>query len=86
MFLLAIRKKVGVTSTIVGKAVAKALIAKSDDASLKAVYIDGSFWAKRLFRRMGGGGGVAKCASATRKVEIPDGARKEARYFFIMKL
>ena len=31
-------------------------------------------------------GGVAKCASATRKVEIPDGARKEARYFFIMKL
>ena len=55
MFLLAIRKKVGVTSTIVGKAVAKALIAKSDDASLKAVYIDGSFWAKRLFRRMGGG-------------------------------
>ena len=56
MFLLAIRKKVGVTSTIVGKAVAKALIAKSDDASLKAVYIDGSFWAKRLFRRMGGGG------------------------------
>ena len=85
MFLLAIRKKVGVTSTIVGKAVAKALIAKSDDASLKAVYIDGSFWAKRLFRRMGGGG-VAKCASATRKVEIPDGARKEARYFFVMKL
>ena len=85
MFLLAIRKKVGVTSTIVGKAVAKALIAKSDDASLKAVYIDGSFWAKRLFRRMGGGG-VAKGASATRKVEIPDGARKEARYFFIMKL
>ena len=36
------------------KAVAKALIAKSDDASLKTVYIDGSFWAKRLFRRMGG--------------------------------
>ena len=33
-----------------------------------------------------GGGGVAKGASATRKVEIPDGARKEARYFFIMKL
>ena len=31
-------------------------------------------------------GGVAKRASATRKVEIPDGARKEARYFFIMKL
>lgn len=66
------------------KAVAKALIAKSDDASLKTVYIDGSFWAKRLFRRMGGG--VAKRASATRKVEIPDGARKEARYFLIMKL
>lgn len=36
------------------KAVAKALIAKSDDVSLKTVYIDGSFWAKRLFRRMGG--------------------------------
>ena len=80
---MAIRKKVGVTSTTVAKAVAKALIAKSDDASLKTVYIDGSFWAKRLFRRMGG---VAKRASATRKVEIPDGARKEARYFFIMKL
>lgn len=65
------------------KAVAKALIAKSDDASLKTVYIDGSFGQKGCSEEWGG---VAKRASATRKVEIPDGARKEARYFFIMKL
>ena len=71
-----IRKKGGVAHTVVANAVVKALIAKSNDASLKAIDTDGSFWAKRLFKRME----FVKNASNTGKVEIPNGARKEKTF------
>ena len=71
---IAIRKKGGVVSTVVANAVAKALIAKSDDVHLKVIDLDSSFWEKSLFQRTG----FVKRSCTTGKVEIPEGARKEA--------
>ena len=63
----------GVVNTAVANAVAKALITESNYASLKAIAIDSSFWAKTLFKRIG----FVKQASNTGRVEILDDARKE---------
>ena len=52
-FLMALRSKGGVVSTIVAVTVAKVLIEKSSDEWLKVLDLDNSYWAKSLFVRMG---------------------------------
>ena len=77
-FLVALRSKGGVVNTVVAVAVAKALIEKSSDESLKAIDLDNSSWAKSLFVRMG----FVKRACTTARPEIPEGAQKEAELIF----
>ena len=81
MLFLQTKKKGGVANTVVVNVVAKAVIAKSNDARSEAFDIDSSFWAKRLFKRTG----FVKHASTTGRVEIRHGARKR-HSLFIMKL
>ena len=69
-FLVALRSKGGVVNTIVAVAVAKALIEKSSDESLKVLDLDNSSWEKSLFVRMG----FVKRACTTARAEIPEGA------------
>ena len=77
-FLIALRKKGGVVNAVVAIAAAKALISKSNNEHLKAIDLDSSYWGKRLFRRMG----YVKKGSTTGRLEIPDGAKKEAGLIF----
>ena len=65
-------------NTVVAVAVAKALIAKNSDGSLKVLDLDNSSWAKCLFVRMG----FVKRACTTAQPEIPEGAHKEAELIF----
>jgi hypothetical protein len=76
-FLGALRSKGGVVNTVVA-AVAKALIGKSSDESLKVLDLDNSSWAESLFVRMG----FVKRACTTARPEIPEGARKESEIIY----
>ena len=53
IFLLTLRLKKGMVNTVVTVVVAKALIAKSSDGSLRVLDLDNSSWTKSLFVRMG---------------------------------
>ena len=64
-------------NTIVAVAVAKALIEKSSDESLKVLDLDNSSWAKVFVRT-----GFAKRVCTTARPEIPEGAQKEAELMF----
>ena len=75
---MALRAKGGVVNTVVAVAVAKALIEKSSDESLKVIDLDRSSWEKSLFARMG----FVKRACTTALPEIPEGAKKEAQLIF----
>jgi len=77
-FLGALRSKGGVVNTVVAVAVAKALIGKSSDESLKVLDLDNSSWAESLFVRIG----FVKRACTTARPEIPEGARKEAEIIY----
>ena len=77
-FLVALRSKGGVVNTNVAIAVAKALIEKSSEESLKVLDLDNSSWAKNLFVRMG----FVERACTTARPEIPEVARKEADLLF----
>ena len=77
-FFMALRAKGGVVNTVVAVAVAKALIEKSSDESLKVIDLDRSSWEKSLFARMG----FVKRACTTALPEIPEGAKKEAQLIF----
>ena len=72
-FLLALRNRGGVVSRMIAIATARALIALNPQYNLGHVKIDSS-WAQSLFRRMR----FKRRIRATGKVEIPEGARKEA--------
>ena len=77
-FLLILRSKGGEVNTVVAVVVAKALIAKSSDESLKILDLDNLPWTKSLFVRMG----FVKRACTTIRPEIPEAARKEAVLIF----
>ena len=77
-FLVPLRSKGGVVNTIVAVTVAKALIRKSSDESLKVLDLDNTSWAKSLFVRMC----FVKRACTTAWPEINEGARKEAKLIF----
>lgn len=76
-FLLTLRSK-GVANTVAVVAVARTLIEKSSDESLKVLVNDNSHRAKSLFVRMG----FVKTACTTTRPEISEGARKEAELIF----
>lgn len=73
-FLVAFCSKRGMVNSIVAVAVAKALIENSSDESLKVLDLSNSSWAKGFF--------VTMCfiqrSCTTARLEIPEGAQKEA--------
>ena len=69
-------------NNVAAVAVAKALIAKGFDESLKVLDLDNLLWAKSLFVRMG----FVKRACTTIQAEILEGVCKEADLYYILKL
>ena len=78
-FLLALRSRGGLVSLTIAISSAKALIARNPQLNLNHIDLDSSCWAQSLFRRMG----FKRRLLTTGKVEIPEGARKEAELLFI---
>jgi len=77
-FLLALRSRGGVVSRTIAIAVARALITRNPQYNLGHVKVD-SYWAQSLFRRMG----FKRRMRTTGKVEIPEGARREAELLYL---
>ena len=67
------------SSSTIAVASAKALIARNPQLNLNHIDLDSSSWAQSLFRRMG----FKRRLRTTGKVEIPEGARKEAELLFL---
>ena len=78
-FLLATRSKGGLISSTVAIATAKALMARYPEYNLGHIDLDSSSWTKSLFKRMG----FVKRMSTTGKVEIPEGAIREAELDYL---
>ena len=78
-FLLSLRGTGGLASSAVAISAAKALIARNPQYNLSHIDLDSSHWAQSLFRRMG----FKKRMQTTGKVEIPEGARKEAELLYL---
>lgn len=76
-FLIALRSR-GVVSRTVAIATTKALISRNPQYELGHIKLDYS-WSKSLFMRMG----FKKRMKTTSKVEITEGARKEAELLFL---
>ena len=57
----------------------KALIARNPQYNLSHIHLDSSHWVQSLFRRMG----FKKRMRTAGKVEIPEGARKEAELLYL---
>ena len=51
--LIVLRQWDGVVNRVVAVAIAKALISRSDDESLKSISIENSFWVRSVFTQMG---------------------------------
>ena len=65
-------------NAVVAVTTTKALIVRSPDEHFKCLDLDSSYWAKRLFRRMG----FTKRTCTTSKPEIPELAKKEVKLIF----
>ena len=81
-FLHALRRNGGVVNDDVARSVAKALVKRSGKRELEVLDLDGRSWVQSLFRRMGFVGRTA----TTSKVEISEGARKEAEVTYLHKI
>ena len=77
--LLSLRRTGGLVSSAVAISAAKALIARNPQYNLRHIDLDSLHWAQSLFRRMG----FKKQMRTAGKVEIPEGARKEAELLYI---
>ena len=73
-FLLSLRRTGELVSSAVTISAIKALIARNPYYNLSQIDMDSSHWAQSLFRRMD----FKKRMQTTGKVEITEGARKEA--------
>ena len=73
-FLLSLRRTGGLASSAVAISAAKALIARNPQYNLSHIDLESSHWPQSLFRRMD----FKKRMQTTGKVEITEGARKEA--------
>jgi len=78
-FLLSVRRTGGLVSSAIAVAAAKALIARNPQFNLDHIDLDSSSWSQSLFRRMG----FKRRMRTTGKVEIPEGAKKEAELLFL---
>lgn len=78
-YLRAYRSRGGPVNSIIVVSVAKVLIARNPQLNLEQIDLDSSSWAKSLFKRMG----FARRMKTTGKVEIPEGARKEAELSYL---
>ena len=78
-FLLAHRSRGGLITSVIAVSVAKALIARNPHLMLDHIDLDSSSLAKSLFGRMG----FKKRMEITGKIEIPDGAKKEAQLLYL---
>ena len=77
--LLFPQKTGGLVSSAVAISATKALIARNPQYNLSHIDLDSSHWAQSLFRIMG----FKKRMWTTGKVEIPEGARKEAELLYL---
>ena len=80
-YIMTLRYKGGQAAFSIAIAVAKTLIERGDNKSLKVLKF-GKDWAQSLFRRMG----FKKRAATTGKVVIPEGARKEAELIYLYNI
>ena len=80
-FLIALRHRGGVVSSIIAVAATKGLIQSSADPDLQRIKINTS-WAQSFFRRMG----FVRRMPTTAKIPIPDKARKEIELAFMHKV
>ena len=78
-YLRAYRSRGGTVNLIIAVSVAKVLIARNPQLNLEYIDLDSSLWAKVLFKRMG----FARRMKTTGEVEIPEGARKEAKLSYL---
>ena len=78
-FLLSLRKTGGLVFSDVAISAPKALIARNPQYNLSHIDLDSSHWPQSLFQRMG----FKKRMRTTGKVEIPEGARKEAELLYL---
>ena len=81
-FLLSLRRTGGLVSSAIVTSSAKALIARNPQYNLSHIDLDSSHLAQSLFRRMV----FKKRMRTTGKVEIPEGARKEAELLYLHKI
>ena len=78
-FLLALRNRGGLVSSAIAVSTAKALVTRNPQLNLSLIDLNSSSWAQSLFRRMG----FKRRMRTTGKVEIPEGAKKEAELLFL---
>ena len=78
-FLLSLRRTGGLVSSAIAISAAKASIARNPQCNLSHIDLDSSRWAQSLFWRMG----FKMRMRTTGKVEIPEGARKEAELLYL---
>ena len=78
-FLLALRSRGGLITSVVVVSVSKALIARNPHLMLDHIDLDSSSCEKNLFRRMG----FKKRMKTTGKIEIPNGAKKDAQLLYL---
>ena len=81
-FLFALRSRGGVVTSVIAVSAAKALIARNPHLLLSHIDLESSSWSKSLFRRMG----FSRRMKTTGKVQIPEGARKEAEFLYLHKI
>lgn len=81
-FLRSTRAHGGVVNTAVAIAVAEALVKRYPEKELDHVQFRTRTWARSLFHRMG----FVRRTATTGKVEIPEGARKEAELTFLHEI
>ena len=78
-FLLSLQRTGGLVSSAVATSAAKALILRYPQYNLTHINLDSSHWAQSLSRRMA----FKKRVRTMSKVEIPEGARKEAELLYL---
>ena len=81
-FLLAVRKKGGVVNAVIARSVTKTLVKRSGKMELEVIDLDSRWWIQSLFRQMH----FVRRTATTSKVEIPEGAKKEAELNFLNRI
>ena len=80
-FLLAVRKKGRVVNAVVARSVAKALV-KCSGKELEVIDLDSQWWIQSLSHQMH----FVRRTATTSKVEISEGAKKEAELTFLHRI